>query len=130
MSIKVGGVSVIDDSRKASFLNLTQDLSTNNSATGAVNLDLNTADVFNITMTGNCTFTFTNPPASGVFKNIVLILKQDGTGSRTMTVTGAKYTDAQAPVLTTTANKTDVLTYFTIDGGTSYFGSFVLANIT
>src|SRR3989338_4314970 len=55
-----------------------------NSST-AYTIDLTRGNVFEITLTANCTFTFSNPPASGVTGSFTLILRQDGTGSRTAT---------------------------------------------
>lgn len=100
--------------------------------TGTQNLDLSVADIFQVTLAGNCTLTFTNPPASGKYKQILVILIQDATGSRTCTFTNARWTDgpSYAPTLTTTANAKDVLTFFTIDAGANYFGSFVMANVS
>jgi hypothetical protein len=97
-------------------------------ASGATNLDLAQADVFVITLSANSTFTFTNAPASGTFKNILVVLVQGTGGSKTASFTGAKYTDSVAPVLTTTAGARDVLAFFTYNG-TEYFGSFVMANV-
>lgn len=105
------------------------DTNTSLTATGATNLELSTADIFAITMSGNCTFTFTNPPPNGKYKQILLVLTQGAGGSKTMTVTGAKYTDNVAPILTTTAGAKDVLSYFTYDGGTTWHGAYVMANI-
>ena len=93
------------------------------------NIDLSLSNIFDITLGNNVTFTFTNPPTSGLAVNVTLILRQDGTGSRTATFTGALYTDGVTPILTTTANRIDVLSFFTINGGTNYFGSFVMANL-
>lgn len=93
-------------------------------------VDLSTANIFNITMTGNCTFTFTNPPASGVSYSFMLILTQDATGSRTATwPASVKYPNSSTPTLTTTANKTDILNFITVNGGTTYFGALSLANM-
>jgi hypothetical protein len=97
-------------------------------ASGATNLNLAEADVFVITLSANSTFTFINAPASGTFKNILVVLVQGTGGSKTASFTGAKYTDSVAPVLTTTAGARDVLAFFTYNG-TEYFGSFVMANV-
>lgn len=71
-----------------------------------------------ITLTGNCTFTFTAPP--GVC-NLLLMLTQDGTGSRTATWPGTvKWVGAAAPTLTTAANATDIVSFFY--DGTNYWG--------
>lgn len=93
------------------------------------NIDLSLSNIFDITLGNNVTFTFTNPPASGLAVSVTVILRQDGTGNRTATFTNALYTDGVTPLLTTTANRVDVLSFFTVNGGTNYFGSFVMANL-
>lgn len=97
--------------------------------TATTSLDLRLGNVFNIDISANTTFTFTNPPASGTLQSATLIIKQDAVGGRTGTFTNSKWTDGTAPTLTTTANQTDVFTFFTVDGGTSYFGTYALANV-
>jgi hypothetical protein len=99
-------------------------------STATTNLDLRQGNIFNVSISSNTTFTFTNPPASGLLQSATVIIKQDATGGRTGSFTNSKWTDSIAPTLTTTANKTDVFTFFTIDGGTSYFGTYALANVT
>ncbi len=98
-------------------------LTTANSST-AYTVDLTGGNVFKITMTGNCTFTFSNPPASGTAGSFTLVLIQDGTGSRTATWPAAvKWASGTAPTLTTTATTgTDILTFMTMDGGTTWYG--------
>ena len=99
-------------------------------STSTYNIDTNLSNIFDITLGNNVTFTFTNPPSSGFSKPVVIILRQDGTGSRTATFTGAKYTEGQLPTLSTGAADIDVLSFFTIDGGTSWFGTFAMANVS
>jgi hypothetical protein len=100
------------------------------SSSTAYAVDLSTANIFNITMTGNCTFTFTNPPASGTSYSFTLILKQDATGSRTGTwPASVKWPNASTPTLSTGATKTDILNFITVDGGTTYYGALSLANM-
>lgn len=94
-----------------------------NSST-AYTIDLTSGNTFLITMTGNCTFTFSNPPASGKTGSFTLVLVQDGTGSRTATWPAAvKWAGGTAPTLTTTATTgTDVLVFLTMNGGTTWYG--------
>jgi len=93
-------------------------------------IDLSTGNIFNFTLTGNTAFTITNPPASGVAFSFMVILKQDGTGSRTVTWPAAvKFPNATAPTLSTGASKTDILNFVTVDGGSNYFGALSLANM-
>jgi hypothetical protein len=99
-------------------------------STSTYNIDLSLSNIFDITLGNNVTFTFTNPPSSGVSKPATIILRQDATGSRLATFTNANYTEGQDPVLSTGANQIDVLTFFTINGGSFYFGTFAMANVS
>ena len=86
-------------------------------------IDLVNGNAFEITLTANCSFTFSNPPASGKAGNFMLVLKQDATGSRTVTWPAAvDWPSATAPTLTTTASGVDILTFMTTDGGTRWYG--------
>lgn len=93
-------------------------------ASGAAQtLDLETAGVFEVTLDANCTLTFDNPPASGRMGRLTLFLVQDGVGSRTVTwPASVKWPAGTAPVLATDPGQTDVLTFMTVDGGTTWFG--------
>jgi len=95
-----------------------------NAASGAAaTIDLNDGNVHHVQLTDNCTFTFSNPVATGDSSSFTLILEQDGTGSRTATwPASVKWAAATAPTLTTTADKFDVLAFTTVDGGTRWFG--------
>jgi hypothetical protein len=98
------------------------------SATLSINCAL--VNSYRATLTANTTsFAFTNVPASGLVYTVTLFLTQDGTGSRTMTwPTGTKWQGGAAPVLTTTAGKTDIITLTTPDGGTNWYGAVVGLN--
>ncbi len=98
-----------------------EDKTTNATTTGAVTLDLSTTNVFDLTLTGNTTFTFSNPPASTKVFSFSIIAKQDATGGRTITWPASKkFAGGVAPPATTTANAIDVWSVMTYDGGTSY----------
>lgn len=89
----------------------------------AYTIDLHNGNVFEITLTANCTFTFSNPPASGKSGKFTLIRKQDGTGSRTVTwPASAKWAGGVAPTLTSAASSVDIITFRTTDGGTKWYG--------
>lgn len=86
-------------------------------------LDYTTGNVHDVTLTDNCTFTFSNPPASGRAGGFTLILRQDGTGSRTVTwPASVQWDNAADPVLSTGANDIDIFSFITVDGGTTWFG--------
>ena len=103
--------------------NYSEYISANTATTGATTLDLSTANFFNLTLTGNVTFSFSNPPA-GRMMSFTIAAKQDATGGRTITWPGtAKYAGGVVPPATTTANATDIWSAMTYDGGTSYIVS-------
>jgi len=95
-----------------------------NATSGATEtLDLESGNVFDLTLSANCTITLSNPPASGTSGSFTLILRQDGAGSRTVTwPASVDWASATAPTLTTDASAVDVLTFMTVDGGTVWLG--------
>lgn len=75
----------------------------------ALTIDWNNGNNQLVTLTGSCTFTFSNPKAGAVY---TLELTQDGTGSRTATWPGTvTWPGGTAPTLTTTINKSDLVTF-------------------
>ena len=108
---------------KAVFKDVGETLATNGTSGSTATIDLEDGNFHKVTLTANCTFTFSNPPASGTAGSFTLFLVQDGTGSRTVTWPGSvDWAAATAPTLTTTAAAVDVLTFITLDGGTVWNG--------
>ena len=88
-------------------------------AVGALAIDLATGNYFTKTISGNSTFTFTNPPASGTVGSFTLELTH---GSGTVTwPSSVKFPLDTAPTLT--AGKTHLFVFVTDDGGTRYRGA-------
>jgi hypothetical protein len=100
------------------------------STTAAQNLNLALSNIFDVTLTTNTTFTFTNPVASGAAMPVTVILRQGTGGNFTATFTNAKYSDGIVPVLSTGAGQVDVLSFFTVNGGSFWFGTFAMANVS
>lgn len=118
-----GDLAMIDKVLSRPELKDYSETSTSANSGTAYTIDLESGNVFEITLTGNCTFTYSNPPATGKAGSFTLILKQDGTGSRTATWPAAvKWAGGVAPILTTTASKTDILTFITRNAGTDWYG--------
>jgi hypothetical protein len=61
-------------------------------------------------------------PTATAGKSFILLLRQDGTGSRTATFTGVKWSTAGAPVITATASKMDILSF--VADGTNWYGNY------
>ena len=86
--------------------------------TTAYTINIASASVQILTLTGSCTYTF---PAATAGKSFLLVQKQDATGSRTVTwPVAVKWSANTAPTLTATANKADLFG-FTSDG-TYWYG--------
>jgi hypothetical protein len=103
----------------------TEEVATANTST-AYTIDLANGSVQILTLTGSCTFTF---PTATAGKSFIMLLKQDGTGSRTVTWPSAvKWPSGTAPTITSTASKLDKY-IFTADG-TNWYGSDAGKNYT
>lgn len=101
----------------------------NTGASYAVNLA--SGNVFDLTLTANCTFTFTNPPASGKAGSVTLILTQDGTGNRTATwPASVKWPGGTAPTLSVSSATVDIIQLFTVNGGTTWRGFLAGTNFS
>ena len=87
-------------------------------AVSALEIDLSTGNYFTKTISGNSTFTFANPPASGTVGSFTLkIVHSSGTITWPSSV---KFPADTAPTLT--AGKTHVFVFQTVDGGSRYQG--------
>jgi len=98
----------------------------------AINLDVVGGNVFTATLTGNATITLRYPVATGS-SSFTLILTNDGTAGRTVAWAGGTFKfpgGAASLSRTTTANAIDVWFFFTPDGGTTYYGSIPMKNLT
>jgi hypothetical protein len=98
----------------------------------AINLDVTSGGVFSATLTGNATITLRYPVSSGA-SSFTLILSNDGTASRTVAWSGGTFKfpgGAASLSRTTTANAIDVWVFFTPDGGTTWYGSIPMKNMT
>ena len=109
---------------QAIFKDVGETLATNGTSGSAATISLADGNFHKVTLTANCTFTFSNVPATAnTAASFTLFLVQDGTGSRTATWPGTgDWAAATAPTLTTTAAGVDVLTFITLDGGTIWNG--------
>ena len=96
----------------------TEETVTANTST-AYTVDLANGSVQILTLTGNCTFTF---PTATAGKGFTMLLKQDGTGSRTVTwPSSVKWPASTAPTITSTASKGDKFVF--VGDGTYWWAS-------
>ena len=93
--------------------------------TSTITLDLANGTVQIITLGGNVTITM---PTATSGKSFVMMLKQDGTGSRTVTWSTVKWAGGTAPTITSTASRLDLLSFFA--DGTNWYGAVISQNYT
>jgi len=91
-------------------------------AASTTTIDCSVANNFTVSLAASITtLSFTNVPSSGRNYSVSLFLRQDATGGKTVTWPGTvRWPGGSAPVLTSTANKTDVISLVTYDGGTTW----------
>lgn len=104
--------------------NYTETPYTANSST-AITLALTNGTVQIITLTGNATITM---PSAESGKSFIMFLKQDATGSRTVTWSTVKWAGGTAPTITSAASKQDIYSFFS--DGTNWYGVTVGQNYT
>ena len=71
---------------------------------------------------GNTTYTFSNPASTGNASSFTLKIIQ-GSTARTITwPSSVDWAGGTAPTLSSADNAVDVFVFYTIDGGTNYYG--------
>lgn len=90
--------------------------------TGAQNVDVSASENHRVSPTGNLTLTFINPKPSGAISVFALVAKMGGT-AYTITWPGSvRWPGGAAPTLSG-INKTDMFSFWTDDGGTTWYGA-------
>ena len=95
-------------------------------ATGSTTLDYDANQNFVLTFTGNVTLA--NPSTESVGQTGIIVIIQDGTGSRTLAVgTDYEFPAGTAPTISTAANTTDIIPYLVIAANRVALGAPQLA---
>ena len=129
-SLSVGGSLVTDatgnftDQGGSNFLAAITEDSDTLSGSGAVTINLNNATNWLHDLSGNTTYTFTYPTTTNVQVSSSFTLKIiQGTTARTITwPSSVDWAGGTAPTLSTANNAVDVFVFYTIDGGTTWYG--------
>lgn len=118
-SVHNGGIDCNGNADVAGAFNIDGQYKQVSEAVSALEIDLSTGNYFTKTISGNSTFTFANPPASGTVGSFTLELTHS---SGTVTwPSSVKFNSDTAPTLTT--GKTHLFFFVTDDGGTRYRGA-------
>ena len=92
------------------------------SSSAAVSLNLRLGNNFSHDLTENTTVSFANPAASGKVSAATLRIIQ-GSTARTITWNSSiKWAADTAPTLSTGNDNVDIFVFYTVDGGTTYYG--------
>ena len=95
---------------------------------GTQTLNLQNGNIFQIKPNGSITIAFSNVPASGTFVGALIRHEGDGTARTYTWPTTTKWAYGEAPTMTSTNAKFDLVSLFTYDGGTTYFGQVIGQN--
>lgn len=114
-----GDVNLSEELKAKSY---NETYATTSGTTPTVNCE--TGNAFSHTLSGNTTFTFSNPPASGTAYSFSIEIIQDASASGyTVTwPTSVDWPSGTAPTLTATASAKDVFVFTTRDSGTTWYG--------
>ena len=127
MAIKISGTTIITDGRNLDYYG--EEYHNNGNTGSSCTINLQNGNFQRAVLNSNCTFTFSNPTSGAC--SFTLVLYNDGTSGRSITwPASVKWPNGSTPVRTTSANKADVYTFFTYDGGTSWWGVLSLYNFS
>jgi hypothetical protein len=98
----------------------------------AKTIDLNDGNLFTATLNDNATLTLATPNAvSNRGSSFTLVLTNDSTAGRTLALAGGAFRYAGGSISrTSAANATDIWFCFTQDGGTTYYVSIPMKNLS
>ena len=120
---QASGIVTSDANGVVSFDNGTiEEVTTVTSSSNAATINLQDGNLFEHDLTENVTYTFSNPAASGRASSFVLKVIQDSSARTITWPSSVDWPAATAPTLTATTNGEAVFVFFTIDGGTTYYG--------
>ena len=88
----------------------------------SVTIDLQNGDNFTHTLSGDTTYTFSNPAASGKASAFTLKVTQDSTARTIAWPSSVNWAADTAPTISTDSGAIDYFVFITTDGGTNYYG--------
>lgn len=128
-----GGTSVLEvsDNLASYSKGISENANTLTQSSATITIDLATGTFFEFTLTENVTgWTFSNVPASGTACSWVIKIKQHASSNKTVAYPDSgtntvKWSGGEDHVMSTGANKEDIIAMFTIDGGTTIYANLV-----
>lgn len=95
---------------------------------GNQTLNLQSGNIFQVKPNGAITIAFSNVPSSGTFVGVLIRHEGDGTARTYTWPANTKWAYGETPTFTSTNAKFDILSLFTYDGGSTWFGQLLGQN--
>jgi hypothetical protein len=95
---------------------------------GTQTLNLHSGNIFQIKPNGAITIAFSNIPTSGTFVGVLIRHEGDGTARTYTWPANTKWSYGEQPAFTSTNGKFDIISLFTYNGGTNWFGQIIGQN--
>jgi len=95
---------------------------------GSQTFNLNSGNIFQVKPNGAITVSPSNVPSSGTFVGILVRHEGDGTARTYTWPVTTKWAYGEVPTMTSTNAKFDLISLFTYDGGTTWFGQVLGQN--
>ena len=129
MAIKIQGSTIIDDDRQLTAYR--ESVTTANNISGTYTVDLSSSNSFDLTIVANTSLSFSNVANSGIMQSATLIIRQGNTDENLITWPASVYWsfDEEPVLVSNSAGAYDVITLFTVDGGTTFSGAHALASV-
>lgn len=96
--------------------------------TGSYDFEFNDSSIFKLTLTGNCSFTFSPTGlTSNTYVTLVIALIQDNFGNKLVNwPESIKWNGGYPPTLSTIADSLDIVQLVSFDGGTTFYGTIAM----
>jgi hypothetical protein len=115
-----GDINLLDNQlERPKFKDYAETVNAIGTITGNTAISFANGNVQTVTGNGNCEFSFTNEPASGSAGTITLLITNGGANTTTWEA-AVKWPGNVAPALT--ASGVDIISFITVDGGTTIYG--------
>lgn len=130
-ALNVSGSELINASRRITnpvLLGYTETVNAVGNTATNTTINIANGNAVTATLAANTIFAFNVGTLTGAIA-FTLFLTNDATAGRSITwPASVRWQDGITPTRTTTANQTDVWSFFTVNGGTTWYGALSLRN--
>lgn len=128
--IAIGGNSVDVKGRKVSEVGSVSEERVSGTVSGSVTLDLTEANVFDYTITGDTSISFTGASGDGKGNSFTLVIRQDSTGGHTLSwPSSVEWNGGTQQTIDGTASTASLFSVISNDGGNSWIALLTLTGV-